>query len=250
VFRDPAVRRAVATAIDRGKVLQVAADGRGSVADEFVPSTSWAFVKDVPRYVFSASEAAALLDAAGWIDHDGDGVRDKGGVALRWSVATSDEPARLAAARQIADDLGNVGMKVDVRSVPFTVLVDRVARQRDFDALLVGITVGNDPDPYPFFHTSQASDPGDNFSGYSTLPTDRLLEQARRAADQTKRRELFAQVWNAIATDVPVVFLYFTDYLYVQSRALHGFRVAPVNDPPQRFWNVEDWYVKTVIRQQ
>ena len=57
------------------------------------------------------------------------------------------------------------------------------------------------------------------------------------------------QVWNAIATDVPVVFLYYTDYLYAQSRTLQGFRVAPVNDPPQRFWNVEDWYLKTVVRQ-
>jgi len=49
VFRDRAVRQAIATAIDRGKVLQAAADGRGAVADEFVPSTSWAFVKDIPR---------------------------------------------------------------------------------------------------------------------------------------------------------------------------------------------------------
>src|SRR5947207_3306483 len=137
----------------------------------------------------------------------------------------------------------------DVRAVSFADLVDRVARQRDFDALLVGITVGNDPDPYPFFHSSQVSDPGDDFSGYSTLVVDRLLEQARRTVDQGMRRELFAQVWNAIATDVPVVFLYYTDYLYAQSRTLQGFRVAPVNDPPQRFWNVEDWYVKTVVRQ-
>ncbi|MDP9245217.1 MAG: peptide ABC transporter substrate-binding protein, partial [Chloroflexota bacterium] len=249
VFRDRAVRQAIATGIDRGKVLQVAADGRGSVADEFVPTTSWAFVRDIPRYGFSASEAKALLDGAGWIDHDGDGIRDKAGVVLTFSLATSDEPPRLAAARQIADDLANVGVKVEVRAVPFAELVDRVARQRDFDALLVTITVGNDPDPYPFFHSSQINDPGDDFSGYSTLPTDRLLEQARRTVDQAKRRELFAQIWAAIATDLPVVFLYYTDYLYAQSRTLHGFRVAPVNDPPQRFWNVEDWYVKTVVRQ-
>lgn len=247
-FRDRAVRQAIATAIDRGKVLEVAADGRGNVADEFVPSTSWAFVRDVPRTIFSAAEAKAQLDAAGWTDHDGDGTRDKGGVALSFSISTSDEPARIAAARQIADDLGNVGLTVDVRAASFAELVDRVARQRDFDALLVGITVGNDPDPYPFFHSSQMNDPGDNFSGYSTLAMDRLLEQARRTVDQAKRRELFAQVWNAIATDVPVVFLYYSDYLYAQSRSVHGFRVAPVNDPPQRFWNVEDWYVKTVIR--
>ena len=248
VFRDRVVRQAIATAIDRGKVLQVAADGRGSVADEFVPSTSWAFVRDVPRYTFSAADARALLDGADWIDRDGDGIRDKAGVALRFSIATSDEPPRLAAARQIADDLAAVGMKVEVRALPFVDLVDRVARQRDFDALLVGITVGNDPDPYPFFHSSQVNDPGDDFSGYSTQSTDRLLEQARRTVDQGKRRELLAQVWHAIATDIPVVFLYYTDYLYAQSRVLHGFRVAPVNDPPQRFWNVEDWYMKTVVR--
>jgi peptide/nickel transport system substrate-binding protein len=249
VFRDRVVRQAIATAIDRGKVLQAAADGRGAVADEFVPTTSWAFVRDVPRYPFSAADARALLDGADWVDHDGDGVRDKGGIALRFSIATSDEPPRVAAAQRIAEDLGNVGIKVVVLSVPFVDLVDRVARQRDFDALLVGITVGNDPDPYPFFHSSQVNDPGDNFSGYSTLSIDRLLEQARRTVDQTKRRELFAQVWTAIATDVPVVFLYYTDYLYAQSHTVQGFRIAPVNDPPQRFWNVEDWYVKTVVRQ-
>src|SRR2546423_4427633 len=217
VFRDRVVRQAIASAIDRGKVLQVAADGRGSVADEFVPSTSWAFVKDVPRFAFSASDARAQLDAADWTDHDGDGIRDKGGVPLKFAIATSDEPQRLAAARPIADDLSNVGMRVDVRALPFGELVDRVARQRDFDALLVGITVGNDPDPYPFFHSSQLSDPGDDFSGYSTLPMDRLLEQARRTADQAKRRALFAQIWNAIAADIPVVFLYYSDYLYAQS---------------------------------
>ena len=249
VFRDRVVRQAIVTAIDRGKVLQVAADGRGSVADEFVPSSSWAFVRDVPRYPFSVADSRAMLDAADWVDHDGDGIRDKNGVPLAFSIATSDEAPRLAAARQIADFLGAVGMKVEVRAVPFVELVDRVARQRDFDALLVGITVGNDPDPYPFFHSSQVNDPGDDFSGYSTLPMDRLLEQARRSVDQTKRRELFAQVWTAIATDVPVVFLYYTDYLYAQSHTVQGFKIAPVNDPPQRFWNVEDWYVKTVPRQ-
>lgn len=249
VFRDRAVRQAIATAIDRGKVLQAAADGRGSVADEFVPSTSWAFVRDVPRYTFSVADTKAALDAADWIDHDGDGIRDKGGVPLKFAISTSDEPPRIAAAHQIADDLANVGMRVDVRAVPFVDLVDRLARQRDFDALLVAITVGNDPDPYPFFHSTQVNDPGDDFSGYSTLPMDRLLEQARRTVDQVKRRELFAQVWNAIATDIPVVFLYYTDYLYAQSHAVQGFRIAPVNDPPQRFWNVEDWYVKTVVRQ-
>ena len=245
VFRDRAVREAIATAIDRGRVLRLAADGRGTVADEFVPQGSWAYVKDVTRYPFSADDAAALLDQADWKDHDGDGVRDKGGQKLAFTISTSDEPARTAAATEIQRDLNAVGMSVTVKSMPFGQLVDSVARQRSFDALLVEIAVSGDPDPYTFFHSTEVNDPGHNFSGYSTLPIDRNLEAARRTFDEAARRELYAPVFQAISKEVPVVFLYFSDYLYAQSRVVQGQRIAPLTDPRERFWNVEDWYVRT-----
>jgi peptide/nickel transport system substrate-binding protein len=245
VFRDRAVRQAVAWAIDRGRVLRLAADGRGTVADEFVPSSSWAYVKDVTKYTFSTEDATALLDQADWKDHDGDGIRDKGGQKLAFTISTSDEPARLAAATAMQRDLNAVGMSVTVNSMPFGLLVDSVARQRSFDALLVEIAVSGDPDPYTFFHSSEVNDPGHNFSGYSTLPIDRALEGARRTFDEGARRELYAPVFQAISKEVPVVFLYFSDYLYAQSRLVQGLRIAPLTDPRERFWNVEDWYVKT-----
>ena len=248
LFRDRAVRQAIATAIDRGRVLQVAADGRGRVADEFVPPSSWSYVKDVRRYLYSVEDARAILDEADWKDHDGDGIRDKGGVALKLTITCSDEPARFAAAQQVAQDLVAIGMRADVKAVPFAELVDRVARQRAFDVLLVGINLGNDPDPYPFFHSSQSKDPGDNFSGFATLPIDRALEAARRTYDQKIRRDLYTPVFQAIATEVPVVFLYFSDYLYVQRRSVNGLKIAPISEPTQRLWNVEDWYVKTAPR--
>jgi peptide/nickel transport system substrate-binding protein len=248
VFRDRAVRQAIATAIDRGRVLQLAADGRGTVADEFVPSSSWAYVKDVTRYTHSTEDAAALLDQADWKDHDGDGIRDKGGQMLTFTIATSDEPARTAAATQIQRDLNTVGMSVAVKSMPFGQLVDSVARQRAFDALLVEIAVSGDPDPYTFFHSTEVNDPGHNFSGFSTLPIDRNLEAARRTFDEAARRELYAPVFQSISKEVPVVFLYFSDYLYAQSRQVQGLRIAPLTDPRERFWNVEDWYVKTQPR--
>lgn len=247
-FRDRTVRQAVATAIDRGRVLQVAADGRGHVADEFVPSTSWAYAREIQRYAYSPAAARTLLDDGGWRDSDGDGVRDKDGVALRFAVTTSDEPARIAAAQQVAGDLTAIGMSVTVRTVAFAELVDKVARERSFDMLVVGITTGADPDPYAFFHSSQSRDPGFNFSGYSTLPMDRNLETARRTYEQEKRRELYAAVFQQIASEVPVVFLYFADYLYAQSRSVKGLKIAPVSDPTARFWDVEDWYVKTQPR--
>ncbi|MDP9265753.1 MAG: peptide ABC transporter substrate-binding protein [Chloroflexota bacterium] len=245
VFRDRAVRQAIATAIDRGRVMQVSIGGRGTLADEFVQSTSWAYVKDVTRYSYSLASAKAMLDEAGWTDHDGDGVRDRDGVPLMFSVTTSDEAARVTSGLQIVGDLNAAGMKVELATLPFGELVDKTARQRTFDALLVGVTIPGDPDPYGFFHSSQAKDPGHNFSGYSTLPLDRDLELARRTFDLDARRALYAPVFQAIATDVPVVFLYFADYLYAMNRSVHGLKVATINDPMQRFWNAADWYVRT-----
>lgn len=248
VFRDRAVRQAIATAIDRARILQLSVDGRGTLADEIVPQSSWAYVKDVARYPRSLADAGALLDAADWKDHDGDGVRDKGGVALAFTLTTSDEPGRHAAGIQVVEDLRAVGMRVELRTLPLAEVVDTVARQRTFDALLVGISRSGDPDPYEFFHSSQARDPGHNFSGYSTLPMDRSLEAARRTFDQAKRRELYAPVFQQIATEVPVVFLYFGDYLYALNRSVQGIKIAAIDDPTKRLWNIEDWYVRTAPR--
>src|SRR5207237_3497727 len=148
---------------------------------------------------------------------------------------TSDEPARTAAATQIERDLNAIGMSVTVNSMPFGQLVDSVARQQTFDALLVEIAVSGDPDPYTFFHWTEVNDPGHNFSGFPTLPIDRNLEAARRTFDEAARRDLYAPVFQIIANEVPVVYLYFSDYLYAQSRTVQGPRIAPVTYPRQRF---------------
>jgi peptide/nickel transport system substrate-binding protein len=248
LFRDRNVRQAIAKAIDRGRVLQLAVDGRGAVADEFVPHSSWAYVRDVTRYTRSPDEAKTMLDEADWKDHDGDGVRDRAGVKLSFAITTSNEPARVAAATQISEDLAAIGMRVELRAMPFTELIESAARERAYDALLIGVSVSGDPDPYSFFHSSEIKDPGHNFSGYTTLALDRSLESARRTTDQGKRRELYTSVFQTIATEVPVVFLYFSDYLYAQSRQVQGLRIAPISDPRERFWNAEDWYVRTARR--
>ena len=206
------------------------------------------YLPDVARILGvdpASGDAKRLLEDADWKDRDGGGIREKGGVKLAFGISTSGEPSRVAAARQIASDLNAIGMEVEVHSQPFAELVEATARQRTFDALLVGISVSGDPDPYSFFHSTEASDPGHNFSGYSTLPIDRNLEAARRTIDEWARRELYAPIFRTIADEVPVVYLYFSDYLYAQDRAVQGLRIAPLTDPRERFWNVEDWYVRT-----
>lgn len=248
VFRDRVVRQAIATAIDKGRILDVAAAGRGRVADELVPPTSWAYVRALTRYERSPDNARAMLDAADWKDHDGDGIRDKGGVKLAFGISTSDESSRVAAALQIVNDLSQIGIAAELRAVPFSVLIDKVVSERSYDALLIGLTGSGDPDPYPLFHSSEIADPGHNFSGYFTLPLDRLLENSRRTSDPAKRLELISTVFQAVAAEVPVIFLYYPDYLYAQRTLVQGLRITPITAPSDRFWNVADWYVKTAIQ--
>ncbi|MEK7861668.1 MAG: ABC transporter substrate-binding protein [Chloroflexota bacterium] len=247
-FRDRVVRQAIATAIDKGRVLDLAADGRGRVADELVPPTSWAYVRDVKIYTRSIADARAMLEAAGWKDQDGDGVRDKGGVKLAFGISTSDEPPRVSAALQIIDDLKLIGIAAELRAVPFSQLIESIVRERAYDALLIGISGSGNPDPYPLLHSSEIADPGHNFSGYFTLPLDRALENQRRTSIQDKRLELLTPVFQAVATEVPMVFLYFSDYLYAQSKQVQGLRIMPIPSPSDRLWNVQDWYVKTAVK--
>ncbi len=234
IFRDRVVRQAIATAIDKGRILEVAADGRGRVADELVPPTSWAYVRDVARYEHSASNARAMLDAADWKDHDGDGIRDRGGVKLSFAISTSDDSSRVAAALQIVADLAQIGITAELKAVPFNVLLEKVVSERSYDALLIGVTGSGDPDPYPLFHSTEIADPGHNFSGFFTLPLDRALENSRRTSDQAKRLELISTVFQAVATEVPVIFLYYPDYLYAQRTEVQGLRITPITAPSDR----------------
>src|SRR5206468_13067096 len=94
---------------------------------------------------------------------------------------------RGSSALAIVDALRQIGIAADMRAVPFGELIERVVRERSYDALLIGITGSGDPDPYPLFHSSEIADPGHNFSGYFTLPLDRALEASRRTSDQDRK---------------------------------------------------------------
>ena len=250
-FRDRVVRQAIASAINRRRMVQLVAGGHASISDEPVSPSSWAYISspDLRPRTFSPDDARELLDRSDWVDHDGDGVRDKGGVPLHFSLLTNDDPSRVATAQQITTDLNAIGMDVHIDVVPFNELVGTRARERNFDAMVLTVSTGMDPDPYTFWHSSQTKEPGLNFTSYATLAMDRALEQARRTLDPAQRRDLYAQVFTQLQEDVPAVYLYFADYVYAVDRSVRGIRVAPLADPAGRFWSVTDWYVRTVAQE-
>jgi len=84
LFEDRRVRRALTLAINRQEIVDAVQRGLGQVAKGPVPPNHWAYHTDLQPFIYDPDGAGQLLDAAGWVDHDGDGVRDKDGVKFEF----------------------------------------------------------------------------------------------------------------------------------------------------------------------
>ena len=98
-FADKNVRQAVSYALDRQRMIDMLYGGYGTVPDEYIPSAHWAYTSTVHTYPYSLTLAADMLTAAGWVDSNADGIREKDGVPFTFTHSTTDRPiARPSAA--------------------------------------------------------------------------------------------------------------------------------------------------------
>ncbi|HSH31457.1 MAG TPA: hypothetical protein VK963_02200, partial [Candidatus Saccharimonadales bacterium] len=118
-------------------------------------------------------------------------------------------------------------------------------RPRNYDVLLYGINLGADPDVYAYWHSSQASDPGLNLSGYASPMADKALEGARVTSDQTMRAAKYGTFLAAWASDTPAIMLYAPDYIYAVNADVSGIVAKKLVNPADRFYGVEQWTVRT-----
>jgi len=133
---------------------------------------------------------------------------------------------------------------VQIKAVELSELKDLI-KNRDYDAVLYGESLGTEPDLYPFWHSSQITDPGLNLSQYQNKDVDQLLKDARETLDSDLKKQKLEQIQNKILTDCPALFLYNPDYIYWTSSKIKGIDTTKVVDPAKRFSNIENWYIKT-----
>jgi peptide/nickel transport system substrate-binding protein len=122
---------------------------------------------------------------------------------------------------------------------------------RDYDALLYGISIGTDPDQFAYWHSSQA-DPRSprrlNFSDYSSRVADSALEAGRTRIDPALRAAKYVPFLQAWHDDVPAYALYRPRFLYVTRGTLFNFDQRAMNNPTDRFSNIENWMIRTEAR--
>lgn len=238
------VRQALLLATDKYRLATDALDSEIVISGPILPG-EMGYDETLPEPAFDPGRAGELLDAEGWKRSDGNDERSKGNQTLELSLATADRPEYIAAAELIAAMWGEAGIKTNLRVVPAGDVKGEILKSRSFDALLYGIIVGGDPDPYPFWHSSQADDPGLNLSGFRNRDADRLLEEARSATTTEIRVNRYKKFQEIMADNIPAIFLANPHYSYLVSSKIRGINLLRITNPANRFAQVTEWHRKT-----
>lgn len=244
LFQDRRVRQALLYALDRDALAQEAPFNQSPKAESPLAEGTWAASASMSRYKSDPNLAGYLLDEAGFKLSPG-GARSNGATRLAFTVATNNDPVRVAVAQAVAEKWKAIGAEVSVEAGGTTTLVRDLLEPRAYEVALFAYHADVDPDPYAVWHSSQAGSSGRNVSSLADARIDRLLEDARQTPDQARRADLYREFQEVFAQDVPAIPLFSSTSLYVQKTGLRGIRSGYLDNPGARFWQVQDWYLKT-----
>lgn len=255
IFGDVRVRRAIALGIDVDAIIDAAVFGEGSRMTSFVIPASWAYADDLPPLPYDPEAAAALLDEAGWVDHDNNpdtprvaqgAMYSEDGAPLTFTLYTNEGNTRRAAiGTLIQDQLAQIGIQVDFQTIDFNTLLD-IMDSQTFDAIILGWRNGypDDPDLTQLFTPgSDVVGSGSNFTSYYNPEMVELNAKARAlpGCDPAARAEIYHQIQEIIQNDVPYVPLFVINGMYGSRATVAGFDPYP----SQMYWNVDTWYLST-----
>lgn len=240
---DPAVRRAIATAVNRTAIVGGALDGSSGVQQAGALSQGLAWIAGgPPKEAASPAVASQLLTQAGW-SLGPDGTRVRGTSTLNYTLTVANVAPLPTVARELAAQLAQIGISVHVQQVPADKFVAPDVTQHDFELALGDWDNGPDPDVSAFWRSNATPPDGVNVSGAAPDPfLDQALDILASATDGQARIAAAASVSHDLAVDAPAVFLYTPVDSYVVHSSLAGTPVPPVGGSGARFADVTTWH--------
>jgi peptide/nickel transport system substrate-binding protein len=246
LLADRNVRQAIASAVDRQKLIDAAREGRARPADSPVLPGSWAYSQEARRFGGDPQRARAILDQAGWKQEAEGAPRTKDGRRLRFVLLTNDRGERMRLATALQQQLGEAGIEVEVQATGVGGLLQDFLLPRRYELALYSWDQGGfDPDPYALWHSTQHAPNGLNVSGFANRRADDLMERARRSVDQNERTRFYAELQGLFAEEVPSLPLYYPTYDFAVSSKIKGVKPGVMAEPADRFRNVVEWYART-----
>jgi peptide/nickel transport system substrate-binding protein len=204
----------------------------------YKPGT-WAHNPAVKKFPFDAGKAKALLAEAGW-KPGADGTLQKDGKKLLFTALTNaGNESRAKTAAIIQQNLAAVGIGMEIRTVEWAAFINEFVKKRNFDALILGWTIPQDPDLFDIWSSTKTGPDELNHIGFSNAEVDRLLEAGRRTFDMEQRKKAYFRIQEILAEEQPIVFLYVPDALLAIHKRFHGIEPAPAGIA----YNFIKWYV-------
>jgi peptide/nickel transport system substrate-binding protein len=254
-FREVKFRQAVSAAVDREAIVRLVYQGRGGgIWGLVAPGNRRWGDENLARPARSLERARALLKEAGfsWSNGaDGESVlQDADGKAVEFSILTSSSNAeRAKMAALIQDDLKQIGMRVQVVSLEFRSLLDRVTQTKEYDACVMGIA-SFDADPNSDINVWLSSggthlwNPSQEHPGTPwEAEIDRLIGEQMSARTFEQRKKLYDRAQEILAEYQPMIFLASPDILVGAKNSVGNFHPAVLE--PYVLWNVEQLYLKS-----
>ncbi len=208
LFADPRVRRALGMAIDTDAVIRHLLYGEGQrTTGPYPRNTRWydPAVRALPHDPAAAAQALAELgwkpNADGWLERDG--------RVFEFNLITNNgNPLRKAVLTIAQNAWQRIGVKCNTEVFEWAVFLEDFINPAHFDAVILGWSMGPDPDLYQLWHSSQTGPNQLNFVGYRNPAADALIESIRREYDPVRQQQLARRLHALIAADQPYTFLY------------------------------------------
>ncbi len=228
-FSDARVRRALTMLSDRASIAKNLYRGSARVISGPWAPDSPAYDAALAPLAFDPSAAAELLAEAGWRDTNGNGTLDRDGREFEFELLA---PAGSEIGRQVdemlAAELARAGVKARVRTLEWSAFVERIDAGSFEAASLAWSAVDPNPDPYPYWHSSQCPPNGLNNGCYRNAEADRLMVEARRELDASRRNAIFHRLHAIFRQDAPAIFLVNSTQKFGFDRTIRGLTGSPL----------------------
>ena len=227
IFADRDVRRALTMAVDRASLLKSALGELAKVPPGPMSELLGIWDPDIRQLPYDTAQAARILSAHGWRDHDGDGVRDKNGQPLEFHVLVpTTSVLRRQYARLLQEQYRAIGVKVDIDELEGAVVNQRAATGK-FDTAI--LSRANDPSPSSGIAQSwtRAGFGGSNFGRYYNPELERLVDRAVTANTRDQARALWRAAMETVNADAPGIFLYALDNVAAVHKRVENVQFRP-----------------------
>jgi peptide/nickel transport system substrate-binding protein len=225
LFTDAKVRQALHYALDRDLMADIVYQGFAIRADGTQPVLSIAYAPDRINtiYTYDPEKANALLDEAGWVDSDGDGIREKDGVKFSFECTYAEGAAtyeqQIPYMQQVWRE---VGVEMIPAAIPFPTLLDN-NDAGNYQMSVLGFSWSVDGGQGDMFRSSAVPPAGFNMMRYSNEEYDKLDLASQSELDQEKRIDILIEASNIVNDEMAAGINVFRKSIYGGSPRVHNF---------------------------